>query len=59
VAYSDDVSARIAGEGLERPGAMLFGRVTYEQLVDAWAGRTDNPFSPVLDARMKTSCPTR
>jgi|SRR5215217_265176 len=53
VPYNDEVSARIAGEGLARPGAMLFGRVTYERFMQAWAGRTDNPFSPVLDARMK------
>ena len=34
-------------------GAMLFGRVTYERFHEVWAGREDNPFSPVLDARRK------
>jgi len=28
VPYNDDVSARVAGEGLARDGAMLFGRFT-------------------------------
>lgn len=53
VPYNDEVGMRVAGEGLAREGAMLFGRFTYELFMDSWAGRTDNPFSPVLDARMK------
>ncbi len=52
-AHADEVSMRRAGEGMARDGAMLFGRVTYEGFRQAWAGRDDNPFSPVLDARRK------
>ena len=51
--YNDEVSAGIAAEGLASEGAMLFGRFTYELFFDSWAGRDDNPFSPVLDARRK------
>lgn len=51
--YTDEVGMRIAGEGMASEGAMLFGRRTYEILMAAWAGRDDNPFSPVLDARRK------
>lgn len=32
---------------------MLFGRVTYERFHSVWAGRDDNPFSPVLDGGRK------
>jgi dihydrofolate reductase len=56
--YNDEVSMRIAGEGMASEGAMLFGRRTYEGLMEAWAGRDDNPFSPVLDARRKYVCST-
>jgi dihydrofolate reductase len=53
VPYSDPVQAQVMGEGMAREGALLFGRRTYESFMRAWAGRDDNPFSPVLDARMK------
>ncbi len=39
------------GEGMAREGGLLLGRRTYEGLRRAWAGRDDNPFSPVLDVR--------
>ncbi|HEY7623340.1 MAG TPA: dihydrofolate reductase family protein [Solirubrobacteraceae bacterium] len=51
--YADEVSMRVAGEGMAREGAMLLGRLTYARFHQAWAGRDDNPFSPVLDARRK------
>jgi dihydrofolate reductase len=51
--YTDEVSMTKAGEGMAAEGAMLFGRVTYERFHEVWAGRDDNPFSPVLDARRK------
>jgi dihydrofolate reductase len=51
--YSDEVAMRVAREGMAREGAMLFGRLTYERFHAIWAGRDDNPFSPVLDARRK------
>jgi dihydrofolate reductase len=52
-AYSDEVAMRVAAEGMAREGALLLGRLTYERFHRTWAGRTDNPFSPVLDARRK------
>jgi dihydrofolate reductase len=51
--YTDEVGMQVAREGMAREGAMLFGRHTYERFMQAWAGRDDNPFSPVLDARRK------
>ena len=35
------------------PSALLFGRRTYEDFYRVWPGRTDNPFSKVLDAQRK------
>jgi dihydrofolate reductase len=53
--FNDAVGMRVAGERMAAGagGAMLFGRVTYERFHEVWAGRDDNPFSPVLDARRK------
>lgn len=51
--FGDEVSMRKARAGMAAEGAMLLGRVTYERFFEVWAGRTDNPFSPVLDARRK------
>jgi dihydrofolate reductase len=51
--YNDEVQAQVMGQGMAREGGLLFGRRTYESLMRAWAGRDDNPFSPVLDARRK------
>lgn len=51
--YGDEISMQKAREGMASEGAMLFGRVTYERFLKVWAGREDNPFSPVLDARHK------
>ena len=51
--YSDEVQLRVMGEGMAREGGLLFGRRTYLSLMQAWAGRDDNPFSAVLDARRK------
>jgi dihydrofolate reductase len=47
--YGDEVMAREMGVGMSEPGEMLFGRWTYDLLYESWHGRTDNPFSPVLD----------
>jgi dihydrofolate reductase len=53
LAYSDDVQAQIMGQGMAGEGGLLLGRRTYEGLMQSWAGRDDNPFSPVLEARRK------
>jgi dihydrofolate reductase len=52
-AYTDEVSMQVAAKGMATEGAMLFGRLTYQRFHFRWAGRDDNPFSPVLDARHK------
>jgi dihydrofolate reductase len=51
--YPDAVLGEVMGRGMAGPGAMLFGRRTFESMQDAWAGTTDNPFGPVLDAKQK------
>jgi dihydrofolate reductase len=51
--YNDEVKGREMGAGMAKPGDMLFGRRTYEQFFRTWHGRTDNPFSPVLDKARK------
>jgi dihydrofolate reductase len=40
-------------EGMGRAGSLLFGRRTYEDFYDVWIKRSDNPFTPVLNASQK------
>ena len=51
--YPDAVLGEVMGRGMAGEGALLFGRRTFESMQAAWAGTTDNPFGPVLDARQK------
>jgi dihydrofolate reductase len=51
--YNDDVLAEAMAPGLGRPGELLFGRTTYEQFASFWPHQQDNPFTPVLNARLK------
>ena len=51
--YNDPVLAREMGAGMSRGADLLFGRRTYEDFYQVWHGRTDNPFSPVLDGSTK------
>ena len=53
IPYNDEVKAKKMGEGMAKRGALLFGRRTYEHFFKVWPGRTDNPFSPVLDNTQK------
>jgi dihydrofolate reductase len=53
VPYNDPVMMAKMGEGMARPGVLLLGRWTYESLGRAWRGRTDNPFTAVLDNTTK------
>jgi dihydrofolate reductase len=53
VPYNDPVKFRIMAEGMARRGALLFGRRTYEHFYQVWPGRTDNPYSEVLDNTQK------
>jgi dihydrofolate reductase len=51
--YPDAVLGEVMGRGMASEGAMLLGRRTFESMQAAWAGTTDNPFGPVLDAKQK------
>ncbi len=51
--YQDDVLAQAMAQDMAKGGGLLFGRRTYEEFIRAWAGRDDNPFTPVLEARRK------
>jgi dihydrofolate reductase len=51
--YNDSVKGKVMGEGMSKGAAMLFGRRTYEDFFKAWHGRTDNPFTAVLDNAQK------
>jgi dihydrofolate reductase len=53
--YNDEVAMRLASERMASSagGALVLGRLTYERFRQVWAGRDDNPFSPVLDGRRK------
>ncbi len=51
--YADAITAGMASEGSGTTGSLLFGRHTYENFYSVWHGRTDNPFSPILDNSSK------
>jgi dihydrofolate reductase len=47
--FADEVSMAFAGEGMSGPGALLFGRRTYEDLLGFWTTTPEpNPFTDVL-----------
>jgi dihydrofolate reductase len=51
--YNDPVMMKAMGEGMAQGAALLFGRRTYEDFFAVWPGRTDNPFTEVLDNSRK------
>ena len=51
--YHDEVKMKIMSRGMAKRGALLFGRNTYEHFFKVWPGRTDNPFTEVLDNTQK------
>jgi dihydrofolate reductase len=51
--YQDEVLGQAMARDMARPGGLLFGRRTYEEFIRAWGGRSDNPFTPVLESRNK------
>jgi dihydrofolate reductase len=54
VPYNDSVKGTVMAQGMAKSrGALLFGRRTYEDFFKVWPGRTDNPFTEVLDNTQK------
>jgi len=51
--YRDPVMMKTMGEGMSQGADLLFGRRTYEDFFKVWPGRTDNPFTAVLDNSQK------
>jgi dihydrofolate reductase len=52
--YGDPVMAEEMGKGMAAENvSLLFGRRTYEDFAGFWPKQSDNPFTPVLDARRK------
>lgn len=60
-AYDDEVLGRLMGEQMTGgPGALLFGRRTYEDLVGWWLARDDgNPFTDAIRKAEKYVVTTR
>ncbi|MET0554433.1 MAG: dihydrofolate reductase family protein [Vicinamibacteria bacterium] len=54
--FFDPVMLEAMGEGMSQGAGLLFGRRTYEDFFSVWPGRTDNPFTAVLDASRKYVC---
>jgi len=53
IGYHDPVMMQAMGEGMAEGADLLFGRRTYEDFFGVWPGRTDNPFTEVLDNSQK------
>jgi dihydrofolate reductase len=51
--YTDEAMGRVVGKGMARGADLLFGRRTYEDFHAVWPGRTDNPYTEVLDRSRK------
>jgi len=51
--YNDEVMSRRMAQGMSQDGVLLFGRRTYQDFFSVWPGRTDNPFTEVLDRTPK------
>jgi dihydrofolate reductase len=53
VAYSDEVAAAEMAKRMARPGALVLGRRTYEDLYEVWPKRRDNPYTERLNRTHK------
>lgn len=51
--YSDSVMAAEMGKRMARPGALVLGRMTYENLYSVWPKRGDNPYTERLNKSRK------
>ena len=58
VPYNDPVKFRVMAQGMAQRGSLIFGRRTYEHFFKVWPGRTDNPFTEVLDNTQKVVAST-
>jgi dihydrofolate reductase len=53
VPYPDASLGGLVGDGAGDSVALLLGRRTYEDFYAVWPGRTDNPFSELLNSMQK------
>jgi dihydrofolate reductase len=51
--YQDEVMGQEMGRGMAEPGAMLFGRRTWQDFLGYWPHQTDNPFTDHLNSVTK------
>jgi dihydrofolate reductase len=51
--YNDEVMGGFLAENMGRPGSLVLGRRTYEDLYGYWPAQTDNPFTEVLNRTRK------
>ena len=51
--YADEEAGRAAASGMADTGAVLLGRVTYEDFASVWPNQPDNPFGRFLNAARK------
>jgi dihydrofolate reductase len=52
-AGNDPVMGAVMAEGMGSDTALLLGRRTYEDFAGYWPRQSDNPFTPVLEAKRK------
>jgi dihydrofolate reductase len=52
-ADNDPIMMQAIGPGVGQGAVLLFGRRTYEDFFSVWPGRTDNPFTAMLDNTQK------
>ncbi len=53
IPYGDSVMLRKMEEGMSQQGALLLGRLTYENLYSVWPKRKDNPYTDRLNKSLK------
>ena len=51
--YNDGTLSKTVAQSMGNAGALLFGRRTYEDFYRVWPGRTENPFTSVLNNSLK------